>query len=130
MWSSYRTLDIRYNDGPGSPSITRKDWKDVVALRVGGEYRVTPAVALRAGYAYDPTPVPGDTLSAELPDADRNCYTAGLGYKAGPVTLDASYFYLQKKDRTVIQAAPGTPGINGKWEGDAHLVALDLGYRF
>jgi long-chain fatty acid transport protein len=131
MWSSYQDLAIRTNGpGAGSTSVTPKRWKNVMAFRMGGEYRVNPALALRAGYAFDPTPVPQDTLSAELPDADRNCYTAGLGYKVGPVTVDAAYFYLQKKDRTVRQTAPGTPGINGKWEGDAHLVSLDLGYRF
>jgi long-chain fatty acid transport protein len=134
FWSSYRSLDITVEQ-PRSylqSSSTQKRWKDVAALRVGAEYRATPSLALRAGYAYDPTPVPADTLSAELPDADRNNYTAGIGYKIGAVTVDASYFYLQKKDRTISQSrtAADSPKINGKWEGDAHLVALDLGLKF
>ncbi|HEY5995936.1 MAG TPA: outer membrane protein transport protein, partial [Candidatus Deferrimicrobiaceae bacterium] len=118
-------------NGPGGTTTTStpKEWKNVVALRVGGEYRVTPEVALRAGYAYDPTPVPGNTLSAELPDANRHSYHVGAGCKVGPVTVDAAYFYLQKTDRTVAQGTTA-PAINGTWEGDAHLVSLDLGYKF
>ena len=130
FWSSYQDLTIVVENprGPLQTSSSPKRWNDVVALRVGGEYRMNPALALRAGYAYDPTPVPGDTLSAELPDANRHNFTAGIGYTAGPLTVDASYFYLYKERRTIRQSV--APGINGKWEGDAHLVALDLGYKF
>jgi long-chain fatty acid transport protein len=129
FWSSYQSLAITTN-GPGatSTSTSQKEWKNVVALRVGGEYRVIPALALRAGYAYDPTPVPARTLSAELPDATRNSYHVGAGYKVGPVTVDVAYFYLQKKDRVID--VPNINAIQGTWKGDAHLAALDLGYRF
>ncbi len=132
MWSSYQSLVIKNNGpGAGSTASTPKEWKNVVALRVGGEYRVIPALALRAGYAYDPSPVPQNTLSAELPDADRNSYHLGAGYKVGPMTVDASYFYLQKKDRAVNQVVSATsPSMNGTWKGDAHLVSVDLGYKF
>jgi long-chain fatty acid transport protein len=129
QWSSYQALAITTN-GPGgtSTSTSQKQWKNVVALRMGGEYRVNPALALRAGYAYDPSPVPANTLSAELPDATRNSYHAGVGYKVGPMTVDVAYFYLQKKDRTIDTG--NINGIQGTWKGDAHLAALDLGYKF
>jgi long-subunit fatty acid transport protein len=59
----------------------------------------------------------------------------GAGYKYKNWTFDGSYFYVDKKDRTVNNqqnvAAPYIgSGFNGTWKGDAHLVALDVGYRF
>jgi long-subunit fatty acid transport protein len=48
-------------------------------------------------------------------------------------TVDAAYYYVDKQDRTVSnQRVEGTNlvGFNGTWSGDAHLVALDVGYRF
>ncbi len=133
FWSSYRTLafDFRDNRAFLPDSSSKKNWKDVCAIRIGGEYKVTDPLALRLGFAYDPTPVPNETMSPELPDATRLNYMAGVGYKIGNWTVDGSYFYVDKKDRTVdnLNAAAGT-GFNGTWKGDAHVVALDLGYRF
>ena len=59
----------------------------------------------------------------------------GAGYKIGAWTIDLAYMYLDKKDRTVnnqVNLAPPRTGsgFNGTWTGDAHLVSLDVGYKF
>lgn len=132
FWSAFSSLPIVNHNSAALSSDTPKRWNDVVAIRVGGEYRVIDPLALRLGFAYDPTPVPAQTMGPELPDATRLNYMAGVGYKYKNWTVDGSYFYLQKKDRTVSnlnQNGPGT-GFDGTWKGQAHLVALDLGYKF
>jgi len=133
FWHSYRALDIDIRDNKAllPDSHTPKDWNDTAAFYVGGEYRVTDPLALRLGFRYDPTPVPAATMGPELPDADRLYYCAGAGYKHAGWTFDVAYMYIDKKDRTVnnINLTAGT-GFNGTWKGDAHLVALDIGYRF
>jgi len=135
FWHSYKSLDIDMKDNrlflPDSPN--RKDWKDVVAFYLGAEYRVTDPLAVRLGFRYDPTPVPADTMGPELPDSDKLYYCAGAGYKISNWTIDLAYMYVDKKDRTVNNidgAGPGIDSFNGTWKGNAHLVALDLGYRF
>lgn len=132
MWSSFDELAIINQNSAQLSSTTPKHWKDVVAIRVGGEYRVTKPLALRLGFGYDPSPVPASTMGPELPDADRLNYMAGAGYKCGNWTIDAAYMYVDKKDRTVNNLNQNGPltGFNGTWKGDAHLVALDIGYRF
>lgn len=137
FWHTFRTLvvDIRDNNPLLPDAVRPEDWKDVVAYRAGLEYRVTDPLALRLGFVYDETPVPAETLSPLLPDANRLFYCAGAGYRIGNVTLDLSYMYVDKKDRTAnnqIDVAPPAigSGFNGTWKGDAHLVALDVGYRF
>ncbi len=133
MWSRFDTLVIDFA-APGLPnSVRQQNWNDVVAIRLGAEYRVTDPLALRIGFAYDPTPVPAETLSPLLPDSDRFNYMVGAGYKAGKWTFDLSYFYVDKDDRTVSNIRPESGnlvGSSGTWKGDAHLVALDIGYRF
>ncbi len=136
-WSSYERLniDIETNTALLPDSNSRKSWKNVAALRFGGQYKVTDPLALRLGFAYDPTPVPADTMGPELPDATRLVYNAGAGYKYKNWTIDAAYYYLDKKDRTVHnQTTPAYPsygtGFNGTWKGDAHLLAFDIGYKF
>jgi long-chain fatty acid transport protein len=135
FWSSFQSLPITIqNPVPTMPSTTNpKQWDDVVALRFGAEYRVTDPLALRAGFVYDPSPVPGKTMGPELPDSDRLNYMVGAGYKIGPWTIDGAFQYIDKKDRTennqAFTAAGGT-GFNGTWTGDAWLVGMDVGYKF
>ncbi|MBI5418918.1 MAG: outer membrane protein transport protein [Deltaproteobacteria bacterium] len=138
-WSSYNHLLIEIKDQKSPVLVTTdtpKNWRDVVALRIGAQYKVTDPVAVRLGYAYDPSPVPADTMDPSLPDADRQNFMVGGGYKYGAWTFDLSYFYVLKKDRTVNNQTATSPtgtagtGFNGTWKGDAHLVAFDIGYRF
>jgi long-chain fatty acid transport protein len=137
FWHSYSSLfiDLERNNGLLPDSFAKKEWKDVVALYIGGEYRVTDPLALRLGFRYDPTPVPAGTMGPELPDADKLYYCVGAGYKVNRWTFDFAYMYVDKKDRTVNNQTTATPpsvgsGFNGTWTGDAHLVALDIGYKF
>jgi len=140
FWSSWQRLDIDIRDqGALLADInSSRQWKDVVALRIGAEYRVTDPLALRVGFVYDPTPVPAGTMDAFLPDATRLNYMVGAGYKVGKVTIDVAGMYIDKKDRTVNNLA-GTggatfpsygSGFNGTWTGDAWLAGLDVTYNF
>ncbi len=133
FWHSYSSLPIDFQDNrPVLPdSNSPKNWKDVVALRLGAEYRVTDPLALRAGFVYDPTPVPAETMGPELPDATRLNYMVGAGYKVGPWTIDGAFMYIDKFDRTVNNQNIATlKGFNGTWTGDAWLVGMDVGYKF
>jgi long-chain fatty acid transport protein len=133
FWSSYNELKITNATVPAYSTTSPKRWKDVCALRLGAEYRVTDPLALRAGFVYDPTPVPADTLGPELPDATRMNYMVGVGYKIGKVTIDLAGMYIDKFDRTVsnIRLEGTNPvGQNGTWTGDAWLAGLDVSYNF
>jgi long-chain fatty acid transport protein len=137
FWSRFQELvvDIRDNNGLLPDAVRPEDWEDVIAVRVGGEYRITDQFAVRLGFVFDESPVPDETMSPLLPDADRFFYSIGAGYKLRNWTFDLSYMYLDKDDRSVnnqinVTAPSIGSGFNGEWTGDAHLVALDIGYRF
>ncbi len=140
FWSAYNNLPIDINVNSTTTPTLRdsenvKNWENVCALRFGAEYKVTDPLALRVGFAYDPSPVPGNTIGPELPDSDRLNYTVGAGYKTGPWTIDVAFMYIDKQDRKVSNVrdgeVPGTlVGMNGEWEGDAWLTALNVGYKF
>ena len=137
FWHSFSSLPITINNQVPTlrSTDTPKNWEDVVALRIGAEYRITDPLALRAGFYYDPTPVPAATMGPELPDATRLTYTVGAGYKIGAWTIDVAGMYIDKQDRTVNNQVNSTPavqgtGFNGTWTGDAWLAGLDVGYRF
>lgn len=65
-WSSYDKLEIAFDSSSkldvfnGNPSP--KNWKDVWAYKVGGQYAYNKNIDLRAGYAYDNSPIPDSTM--------------------------------------------------------------------
>ena len=133
FWSSYNQLVILNDTSPALNSTSPKNWRDKTAIYIGGEYRVTDPLALRLGFRYDPTPVPGETMGPELPDTDKFYYSAGAGYKYRNWTFDLAYMYVDKKDRTASNIrVEGTNvvGFDGNWTGDGHLVGFDVGYKF
>jgi long-chain fatty acid transport protein len=138
FWSSFSSLPITVQNPVPTLFSTNnpKQWEDVVAFRLGVEYRVTDPLSLRAGFVYDPTPVPGSTMGPELPDSTKLDYVVGAGYKIGAWTIDVAGMYIDKKDRTVsnirVEAPnPNPVGQNGTWSGgSAWLASLDIGYKF
>jgi long-chain fatty acid transport protein len=135
LWHSFSSLPITIQNPVPTLYSTNsaKQWEDVVAFRLGAEYRVTDPLSLRVGFVYDPTPVPDATLGPELPDANRIDYTVGVGYKVGAWTIDLAGMYIDKFDRKVsnIRLEGANPvGENGTWSGNAWLAGLDVAYNF
>jgi long-chain fatty acid transport protein len=79
VWMNWKKFDELRVELPGDAvTVSPQDYRNTVTLRVGGEYTLTEQkAALRAGFIYDPTPIPTTTLSARLPDVNRKNVTIG-----------------------------------------------------
>ena len=125
-WSSYDKLVLTLpqftaiSNAPGP-----KNWKDVWAYKVGGQYSVTDNLDLRAGYAFDKNPIPDSTLGPELPDSDRHNFSAGIGIHKNNVALDLAYMYVMFKDRTVANTIQ-----TGTYSSDVHIMGANLTVKF
>lgn len=128
-WSSYKALELKFGTESqlagfnGKPDA--KNWKDVWAYRVGTQYAVTPKMDLRAGYAYDTSPSPSDTVGPELPDADRHNFSVGSGLHNEFGSIDLAYMWVHWLDRTVDNSKE-----KGTFKSDAHLFAVAVTYKF
>ena len=94
-WSDYKELVIDY-DSTQADSNTRQDFKDSWRLSVGGLYQLSEAMKLRAGVAFDQTPITNPiNRSPRNPDADRKWISVGMGYKLNSaVNIDVAYSHL------------------------------------
>ena len=145
LWSSYDEFTVAV-DVPGietiyppgiADKVVEENWEDSFVYRVGMQYQVSENFALRAGFLYDETPQPVETMDPILPDSDRWALTAGFGYKVGKLVINAAYQYEPFKDRTspnrdVYLDSP-IPGINageGTYSATAHLFGLSIGIVF
>ncbi|MEW6444269.1 MAG: outer membrane protein transport protein [bacterium] len=93
---------------------------DTWTPRLGLEQTFRNGIALRAGYAFQPTPVPDQTRASNYLDCDRHIASLGAGYTFSrirwlvfwkkPLTLDAYIQYIQLARRTYHKEDPALYG--------------------
>jgi long-chain fatty acid transport protein len=135
-WSSYKTLQAVFDNGTSLTSP--KNWHNAWLWRIGAQYRVNKYLDLRAGFFYDETPIPSDTLDPLVPSGDRKGYCGGIGLHLNRLTFDVGYNYIQDEGRTWnnpsgdVTVGPATiTRVTGKFEkAYAHIFALNVTYQF
>ncbi|HDL53011.1 MAG TPA: hypothetical protein ENH32_03470 [Proteobacteria bacterium] len=131
QWSDYDKLEFKNAAGAVFRTVN-KNYDDVLAVRVGGSYRVNELWTVRAGFLTEPTPVIDKTFDPRLPDADATGITVGFGYDTGVWAVNGAYMALSKDDRIVDSDEPSAlPTLyDGTYKNSVDLVSLDLTYRF
>ena len=135
-WSSYKTLQAIFDNGTSLRSP--KNWHNAWLWRIGAQYRVNKYLDLRAGFLYDETPIPSDTLDPLVPSGDRKGYCGGIGIHIDRLTFDVGYNYIQDESRTWnnpsgdVKVGPATiTRVTGKFEkAYAHIFAINVTYQF
>lgn len=131
MWMNWSKFDeLRIVLPGGVETVSPQNYEDTVTLRVGAEYAMPRLkAALRAGYIYDPTPIPNTTVSALLPDADRHVLTAGGTYTLGSYDLGLGLLWILPVSQTTSDA-DYMPQFKGKYEVTAFVASLTVGGKF
>jgi long-chain fatty acid transport protein len=130
-WSAYDKLRFDYGASINNATFTEnaRNYEDVFIYRLGAEYKVTDAFALRAGGYFDNTPVPDGYLTPETPDANAIGLSTGIGYAISEkLQLDASFLYISKKERTDLSDLSG--GIGGTYKTNVYIPGLAVSYKF
>ncbi|OGL41394.1 MAG: hypothetical protein A2043_05360 [Candidatus Schekmanbacteria bacterium GWA2_38_9] len=132
-WSRSDTLRIQFRNKRMKNVKISQQWKDTVTYRAGLEYRLNNNLALRGGYAYDPSTVPNNRLDPMVPDADKHAVTLGLGYKLGKWKFDISnmaIFFEEASTRTARVGFNNMFRFNAKYNSYANIVSMSVGYKF
>ncbi len=131
-WSTVQELRVVRDNG-AVLSLTPERWDDTWRYAVGGAFKVNPNFKLRAGLAYDQTPVPSSTRTPRLPDESRRWIAVGANWTSGPVVVDVGYAHLFVKDASLNQNAGNTVAYGqlvGKQTSSIDIVAVQVGYQF
>ena len=96
-------------------------------IRVGGEYILPKAWAVRAGYAYIQGAIPNTHIFPSKPDADCNEIDLGLGKRLGNWKCDLLYEFVFSIEE---ESSANIYGYNGKYNITQHLVGLTALYKF
>ena len=146
FWSAYRSLDFAFsgNNGNGNTdglvggnttSTSKRSYQDALAFRLGGQYKVSDKLTVRAGTSYDFTAVKDGYVGPETPDADRVILTTGLSYQVTEhLGVDASFLYEDFLKRTQTQGQlldnGTTDRIAGTYKTRVYVPGIGLHYTF
>jgi len=122
-WYSFKELSVEFPDTPALNNPLQKKWKGKLKYHLGAEYGMTPELQVRAGFVVDLSPSPAETLTPDLPDADRYKLTLGAGYTMGNLRADAAYQLV-----LLAETESSAPGMDGTYSGSAHVFGVTLGY--
>lgn len=132
-WSSVQELRIVRDSGT-TVSVTPEEWRDTWRYALGATYTMNERITLRAGVAFDETPVPDTTRTPRLPDSDRTWVALGARWHPSPALLmDFGYAHLFSETVALDQDADNAATsalLNGQQHSDVDIVSAQLVYRF
>ncbi|MBF0594405.1 MAG: outer membrane protein transport protein [Candidatus Omnitrophica bacterium] len=115
----------------GNPA--NRDWHSAWSLGLGTEYKYSDRLRLRGGYYFHQSPVPQDTWSPSVPDANSHSIATGFGYDVTKaLTIDLAYSAMFYDTRSIKNGvADGVGGsVDGKYSQWTNLVLLTATYKF
>jgi long-chain fatty acid transport protein len=129
-WSSLRTVDVRRSNGV-SLGAEAFNWKDTEFYSIGGEWDISDAFTVRAGYAQDETPTNDATRTPRLPDNDRTLYSIGLTWQISDAfSVDAAYQRIDVDNPRLDVVSSSGSRITGEAEGSANLYGVAAQFKF
>jgi len=129
-WSDFQQLQPIVFGAPVQPPATIENWNDVWRFSIGTTWKTTDRLTLRAGVAYDQSPVDQQFLTLRIPDSDRLWLSCGMSYQINPCwSIDLAYTHLFT-DAVRINETTGSGNFVGTAEGSTNLIAVGMSGHF
>lgn len=137
-WSLFNRFPVYGTSGPiagRQATVLAFQYRDGWYASIGAEYRWNPNLTLRAGLAYEKSPVTAAVRSPRLPDSDRIWASIGASYQINQkLSVDVSYSHIFGKKGT-INIVPGNPHFAGlpfsaTTKGSVDIFSAGLNYRW
>ncbi|MGN0212868.1 MAG: OmpP1/FadL family transporter [Muribaculaceae bacterium] len=96
-WKAYRELNIEFLNEKlaGFNQNLTKNYHNAWAFRIGAQYALTNRLDLRAGIAYDRTPVDDNYYNPETPGKDKLSPSVGLSFRPiKNLSIDVACAYI------------------------------------
>ena len=148
-WKAYKTLDIEFLNErlSGFNQNLKKNYHNAWAYRLGVQYALTNRLDVRAGIAYDRTPVDDNYYNPETPGKDKLSPSIGISFRPSKnLSIDVACAYISnvgdgKKSYTyedLIKKQMASQGIEmpyiktftARYSPIAWCPSIGIGYSF
>ncbi|MBN2198474.1 MAG: outer membrane protein transport protein [Candidatus Aminicenantes bacterium] len=130
LWSSLKTLDKVFKDVPlmGDVAVSSAmNYRNILILRAGMEWALSPAFQARAGFTWDPAAAPEESLNLGNIDVDKRTLSLGASWRAGRTQIDIACGYAFGAPRQKRTEEAGSETIETY---DLDVFFLGVGFRF
>ncbi|MEO6022229.1 MAG: outer membrane protein transport protein [Burkholderiales bacterium] len=126
-WSRFEELRVKSING-AADILTTEKWDDSFRVAVGANYKPTEKWTLRAGLAYDQSPVPDQYRTPRIPDQDRTWVSFGANWKITQNgSLDFGYAHIFVKSASVnLSTADAENQSRGNLKGSYDKPSVDI----
>jgi long-chain fatty acid transport protein len=132
-WSSIKDLTVTHAVVGVPLNNTPLNFDDSWRAGLGVEHQLNPSWLLRAGVAYDQTPVQDEYRTPRLPDEDRTWLAVGARYQPdqkSPWWLDVGYTYIWVDDASSQLQQAGVIRLNGEYQSHINIVAAQVSFHY
>ncbi len=133
-WSRVGTIPVE-----GTPETLRLNYDDGYFYSIGVEYAYSPFTTLRAGLAYEESPISDLERNVLLPDNDRIWLSIGATHQlTEKITIDVGYTHIFVDDASICrQGADASPClvdapnlIEAKSESSVDIISASFKYKW
>jgi len=134
-WTNWSILEEPLVLGPGGAVVRTLplNYDDGFFYSAGFDYKLNNQWTLRAGVAYEESPIDTEIRSTRLPDNDRIWLSVGAGYQwSDKLSFDIAYTHIFTKE-TDIRITPGHQdylGVPFLADVDAAVDIVSVGLRY
>lgn len=139
-WDAIPELRITNATTGATVTNTTLNFKNSWRMGVGVEYQLNQPWLLRAGLAYDKSPVQDAYRTPRLPDEDRTWLAIGARYVPAPNSnwwFDVGYTYIWVKNASSNLPFAGAPAgevargvLRGNYNASINILAAQVGFKF
>lgn len=136
-WSKFKELRVKFGSGQAD-SVTHENWRNTMYYALGGTWRATEALTLRAGLATDQGAVEDTYRTPRIPDGDRTWFAGGLSYAFSKSTaVDFAYTHITVKNGPLqLRAGASTNpdffrgNLSGTFKNSIDILAVAARFSF
>ena len=127
-WNRLQQVDITFNNPSTPTNVLNLEYDDAVRYSIGFEWYALKQLTLRAGFAYDETPIQSaETRTPRIPDNNRYFLSAGLRWQPCPfVAFDVGYAHLFLPDSSVDFTDTLGHNLKGNFNSSINVVSAAI----
>jgi long-chain fatty acid transport protein len=124
-WNRLQQVDITFNNPSTPTNVLNLEYDDAVRYSIGFEWYASKQLTLRAGFAYDETPIQSaETRTPRIPDNNRYFLSAGLRWQpCSFVAFDVGYAHLFLPDSAVDFTDTLGHNVKGNFNGSIDVIS-------
>ena len=131
-WNRFSSLAIDF-ENPGAPDVEQVHaWENAAIYSLGARWQRGDRLTLRAGLAYNETPVPNaQRRTARIPDSDRTWLCLGAGWQFNAELSGAiSVAHLFMEDARIANDDGAGHQLIGRYKSSANIISAQLNWAY